>query len=180
MPIIIGIIVLLASIGLLALRRFRGGLSSITLLEYQRAVLYRRGLPVREVGPGRHRLWTGREKLVTVDNRPIQVSFENQGVALRDGSTAVYGITATARVQDTRKAIYCARNYNQMPSFVLLCSTRLVLNGLTASQLAGSKDVVVEEIINRAKQRLADAGLELLAFRFSQLSVAAIAPRAAE
>lgn len=170
----------MASIGLLILGRFKGRLSSSTLLEYQRAVLYRRGLPVREVGPGRHRVWTGSEKLITVDTRPIQVSFENQEVALRDGSTALYSFSGSARVQDTQKAIYCARNYNQMPSFVLLCSTRLVLNGLTASQLAGSKDVLVEEITNRSKPRLAAAGLELLAFRFSQLSVAAIGPRAAE
>lgn len=165
---------------LVFLGRFRGRLSSFTLLEYQRAVLYRRGLPVREVGPGRCRVWIGIEKLIIVDTRPIQVSFENQGVLLRDGSTALYGISGTARVQDSRKAIYCARNYNQMPSFVFLCCVRLVLNGLTASQFAGSKDAIVQEIINRAKPRLAAAGLELLAFRFSQLSVAAIAPRAAE
>ena len=180
MVIIIQTILLLSLIGLLLLGRFKGRLSSFTLLEYQRAVLYRRGFPVREVGPGRCRVWIGIEKLIIVDVRPMQVSFENQGVLLRDGSTAIYGISGTARVQDSRKAIYCARNYNQMPSFVLLCSTRLVLNGRTASQLAGSKDAVLDEIINRAKPRLAAAGLELLAFRFSQLSVASITPRAAE
>lgn len=180
MAIIIQTIVLLSLVSILLLGRFKGRLSSFTLLEYQRAVLYRRGLPVKDVGPGRYRVWIGIEKLIIVDIRPIQVSFENQNVLLRDGSTAIYGISGTARVHDSRKAIYCARNYNQMPSFVLLCSTRLVLNGLTASQLAGGKDVVVEEIINRAKPRLAAAGLELLAFRFSQLSVAPIKPRAAE
>lgn len=180
MAIIIQTIVLLSLISLLLLGRFRGRPSSFTLLEYQRAVLYRRGLPVREVGPGRCRVWLGIEKLIIVDVRPMQVSFENQGVLLRDGSTAIYGISGTARVQDSRKAIYCARNYNQMPSFVLLCSTRLVLNRLTASQIAGTKDAIVQEIINRIKPRLAAAGLELLAFRFNQLSVATIAPRAAE
>jgi hypothetical protein len=180
MAIIVGIIVLLACIGRLSLDLFKGRPTSSTLLEYQRAVLYRQGLPVKEVGSGRYRVWTRREKLVIVDARPIQVTFENQGVALRDGSTAVYGISGTARVQDARKAIYCARNYSQVPSFVLLCCTRLILNGLTASQLRSSKDTVVEEIISRAKPRLAAAGFELLAFRLSQLSVDASTPRAAE
>jgi SPFH domain / Band 7 family len=180
MAIIIDLFVFLGFLGLLAVGRFKGRLSSFTLLEYQRAVLYRRGLPIKEVGAGHHRVWTGSEKLIIVDTRPIQVSFENLGVALRDGATAVYGISGTAKVQDTRKAIYCARNYNQVPSFVLLCCTRFILNALTVSQLGGSKDAVVEEIINRAKPRLADAGFELLAFRFSQLSVVANAPRAAD
>lgn len=178
MPIVIASVILLAAIGLLVVGRFKGRLSSFTLLEYQRAVFYRRGLPVREVGPGRHRVWTGSEKLIIVDTRPIQVSFENQEVALRDGSSASYGFLGNARVQDTRKAIYCARNYNQMPGFVLLCCTRSVFNSLTSGQLGGSKDSIVEEIINRAKPRLAAAGFELLAFRFSQLSVASITPRA--
>jgi hypothetical protein len=173
MAITIGIIALLVSIGLVALRQFKGRLTSFTLLEYQRAVLYRQGLPIREVGPGRYRVWAGSEKLIIVDTRAIQVSFENQAVALRDGSTAVYGISGTATVQDVRKAIYCARNYNQVPSFVLLCCTRLTLNGFTVNELRGSKDGVAQEIINCAKPRLGAAGFELLAFRLSQISVTA-------
>jgi hypothetical protein len=160
MAITIGIIALLVSIGLVALRQFKGRLTSFTLLEYQRAVLYRQGLPIREVGPGRYRVWAGSEKLIIVDTRAIQVSFENQAVALRDGSTAVYGISGTATVQDVRKAIYCARNYNQVPSF-------------TVNELRGSKDGVAQEIINCAKPRLGAAGFELLAFRLSQISVTA-------
>jgi regulator of protease activity HflC (stomatin/prohibitin superfamily) len=173
MAIVIGIIVFLGSLGLVAVGILRGRSISFTLLEYQRAVLYRRGLPVRELGSGRHRVWSGIEKLIIVDTRPIQVSFENHGVALRDGSTAIYAVSGTACVQDVRKAIYCARNYNQVPGFVLLCCTRLILNGFAANELRGSKDTVAEKITDRAKPRLAAAGFELLAFHLSQLSVAA-------
>ncbi|MFZ0635502.1 MAG: SPFH domain-containing protein [Candidatus Acidiferrales bacterium] len=172
------LIVFLSFMILVALSRLTGRPTSVILLEYQRAVLYRRGLPVREVGPGRHWVWTGSEKLMIVDTRPIQVSYENQRVALADGSTAEYSISGTARVQGARKASYCARNYNQLPGFVLICCARLTLNGFTANQLRVGKDHVVEEIINRAKPRLAAAGFELLAFRISQLSVAGGTPRA--
>src|SRR5579872_1598040 len=103
--ILIPLVALLACIGLLAVRVFKGSLTSVTLLEYQRAVLYRRGLPVKEVGAGRYRVWSGTEKLIIVDTRPIQVSFENQAVVLREGSTAVYGISATARVENAREVI---------------------------------------------------------------------------
>lgn len=180
MAIMFEIIALLVVLGLLAIGRFKGRLASVTLLEYQRAVLYRRGAPVKELRAGRYRVWAGSEKLIIVDTRPVQVSFENQGAALRDGSAAVYGISGTARVQDTRKAIYCARNYNQVPGFVLSCCARLILNGLTANELGGNKDRLAQEVIDRAKPRLAAAGFELIAFRFSQLSVATITPRAAD
>jgi hypothetical protein len=168
---------LLCMIGIVAFRVEIGFPSRVNLLEYQRAVLYRRGLPIKDVGSGRHRVWIGSEKMIIVDIRPIQVSLENQQVSLEDASTAIFGISATAQVQDIRKAIYCARNYNQVPAFVFLSCSSLVLNKHTANQLRGSKDSVVEEITNLAKPRLAEAGFELTSFRLGQLSVASIPSR---
>src|SRR5581483_11228896 len=88
----------------------------VNLLEYQRAVLYRKGLPLKDVGPGRHRVWVGSEKLIIVDARPIQISLDNQAVLRADGTMALYGISGTARVADTRKVLYSAQNYNQFPA----------------------------------------------------------------
>ena len=113
----------------------------------------------------------GSEKLIIVDARPIQISFENQAVLLADGSTAVYGISGTARVRDTRKVLYSAQNYNQVPAFILLCSSRFVLNGLCANDLKSIKDGIVEAIVTHAKPKLETAGFELLALRVSPVSV---------
>jgi len=180
MTIAIQLIIWLSLIGFLVCIRTKGWPVRVTLLEYQRAVLYRRGLPIKEVDYGSHRVWNGTEKLIIVDTRPIQVSIENSTVALRDDMAAVYGISGSARVQDARKAIYSARNYNQVPAFVLVCCTRLVLNGLTSQELRSGKDRIVEQITNLAKSRLADAGLELLGFRLNVISISAIKPRSTE
>ncbi len=153
-----------------AMRVFGGRPSRVTLLEYQRAVLYRKGRPVREVGTGRHLIFTGVEKLMVVDTRPIQVSYEDQAVALRDGSAALYGVSGAARVQDARKAIYSAGNYNHVPAFVLLCCARFVLNGCTPAELK-VKEAVADRIVERAKPRLAAAGFELMSFRLTQFAV---------
>jgi len=153
-----------------AMRLFGGRPGSATLLEYQRAVLYRKGLPVREMGTGRHLIFTGIEKLMVVDTRPIQVSCEDQVVALKDGSAALYGVSGAARVQDARKAIYSAGNYNHVPAFVLLCCARFVLNGCTPTELR-AKDAVAERIVERAKPRLVAAGFELISFRLTQFAV---------
>jgi hypothetical protein len=153
-----------------AMRVFGGRPGSVTLLEYQRAVLYRKGLPVREVGTGRHLIFTGVEKLMIVDTRPIQVSYEDQAISLRDGSSALYGVSGAARIQDARKAIYSAGNYNHVPAFVLLCCARLVMNGCTAVELK-AKDAVAAQIVERARPRLAAAGFELISFRLTQFAI---------
>jgi SPFH domain / Band 7 family len=156
---------------LVALRIFGGRPAFFNLLEYQRAVLYRRGLRVRVVGSGRHLVYTGIQKLMILETRPIQVSFEDQCVSLRDGLSAVYSISGGARVQDAWKAIYSAANYRDIPAYVFLCSARLVLNGCNKIQLRTNTGAIEEEIVRIAKSRLETAGFELLSFRLSQCSV---------
>src|SRR5271165_2818895 len=150
-------------------RPFVGTPSSFALLPHQRGVLYRRGLPVREVGPGKHRVWAGVEKIFFLDARPIQINFESRAVALQDGYTAVYGFSATAEVRDVSKVLYSAVTFSQVPAYVLLCSARAVLNASTRSQLRVNKEAVVSEIVNHARPRLAAAGFDLPMFRMTQL-----------
>jgi|SRR5450432_344027 hypothetical protein len=162
----------MGAIAILVARLYTGTPSSYALLPHQRGILYRRDLPVREVGPGKHRVWTGVEKIFFLDTRPIQVHVDHRAVALQDGYTAVYGFSATAEVRDVRKVLYAAAAFSQLPAYVLLCSARAVLNGCTRSQVQADKDAVALEIGNRAKTRLAAAGFELATFRMNQLVVA--------
>jgi hypothetical protein len=170
------IFLLLAYAALIGLFLYVGYPSRFTLLEHQRGILFRRGLPVRELGPGRYWIWTKREKVFWLDVRPIQVSFDNQGAVLNDGAAAVFGLLGSARIADAHKATYCARNCSQVPGFVLHCCTRSVLNSLPATQISDSKEKLADEIISRVTPRLAAAGLELLSFRLTHLSLAAPPP----
>jgi hypothetical protein len=155
----------------LGTRLYAGQFAGVTLLEYQRGVIYRQGKPVQDVGPGRYRVWTGIDKVIHLDTRPIQVSYEAQQVGLKDGTSAQYAIAASARVQDPRKALYSSVNYAQIPAFVFLSCARSVLNNSTSSQLKLRPEAASEQIIERAKPRLAAAGFELLAFRMPQLEI---------
>lgn len=145
--------------------------TTVVLLPYQRGVLFRRGIPLRDVGPGKHRVWSGTEILIHADVRPVSVNYENQVVALQDGFAALYGFSATAQVCDIRKAIYCARNYSQLPAAVLLRCTRLHLNASSKSALSVEKQAIVDRITKEAKARLEQSGFELLSFRLTQLAV---------
>lgn len=145
--------------------------TNVVLLPYQRGVLFRRGTPIRDVGAGKHRVWSGSEILIHGDVRPVSVNYENQVVALQDGFAAMYGFSASAQVRDIRKAIYCARNYSQLPASVLLCVTRRHLNASSKSALPVEKQVIINRIMQEAKARLDQSGFDLLSFRLTQLVI---------
>ena len=169
---LINIVILSAIVAIvLAIRFFAGGYATVTLVEYQRGVIYRNGLPVRNVGPGRYRVWSGFEKILHLDSRPVQVSYENQSVGLRDGPAAQYSLFGSAELRDVRKAIYSSTNAALIPSYVLLCCARSVLNASTSNELKLSRDAVVAKIMERAKPRLDAAGFELLSFRLPQIAI---------
>ncbi|MGB9237099.1 MAG: SPFH domain-containing protein [Terriglobales bacterium] len=161
----------------IVIRRYIGKLTTVTLLQYQTGVIFKKGYPVREVGPGQFRVWAGPEKMFTLDKRPIVVTFENQSVALADGATAVYGFSAVAEITDASKALYSARNFNHYPFFALLCCARLSLNRWPSPALVSSQQDLVHQITGEAKQRLVGAGFNLQSFRFTHFAVASPAPQ---
>ena len=148
-------------IGLIWYFERRGKPTTVTLLPYQRGVLFRTGLPLRDVGPGKHRVWTGTELLVHGDTRPVSVNYENLVVALQDSTAALYGFSANAHVQDMRKAIYSARDYTSVPAFVLLRCARRHLNGCSAAALKLEREAIINRITDDATKRLAATGFAL-------------------
>jgi len=175
MPVI-GILFWCCLLVLVGIRRFVGWPTTVTLLQYQSGILYRKGYPVRDVGPGRVRMWAGIEKVITVDTRSIPVSFENRAVALTDGQTAVFGFSGNADVNDAHKALYSAQNFNQVPAYVLLVCSRAVLNQHSSANLKISQNLIEGKIAEQAKERLKNQGFNLLSFRLTQLSIAGPPP----
>lgn len=169
-----------AIIGLAVYFHRRGKPTTVALLPYQCGVLFRQGVPLRDVGPGKHRVWTGSEILVHGDVRPVSVNYENQVVALQDGFVALYGFSASAQVRDIRKAIYSARNYSQVPVAVLLRCTRRTLNACSRSSFPLEKVAIVKRITEEAKSRLDQAGFELLSFHLTQLAIGTTQPPQAQ
>jgi hypothetical protein len=166
----------LVIVGVYAFQYFVGFPSNHSLTPFQCGILYRRGRPVREVGPGRHRVFVGSEKIIFLDKRPIQVSIENRAVALADGMIAVYGFAASAEVNDVKKALYTSAAYTQVPAFVALCVTRGVLNRCRSDQFRIGRAALEEAMTAACRSRLVSAGFELLSFRITQLGVAAPIP----
>jgi hypothetical protein len=170
----------LAVVGINVLRYYNliGYPSSYTLTQFQSGILYRRGKPIRTVGPGRHRIISGIDRIFFLDKRPIQVNVEHRAVGLEDGGIAVYGFSVSAQVGDVRKALYASATYNQIPAFVTLCAVRQMLNQCRTNQIATGRVALEGEITSGCRSRLAAAGFDLISFRFTQLGIAAPAPSA--
>ena len=142
-----------------------------TLLPYQAGVFFRKGHPSGEVGPGRHRVFLGREKIHFLDVRPIEVRTENRGVYLANGKAAVYGFSASARVSNVTKALYASSNYTQLPAFATLAACRSVLNQSADSASSSPRAALEEQVANDCKIRLAALGFELISFKLTQFAV---------
>lgn len=160
-----------AIVGLLLYFRHFGRPTTVTLLPYQRGVLFKRGKPVRDCGPGKHRVQSGTELLVHLDVRPISIHHENLVVSLQDGYVAGYGISGSVQVGDVRKALYSARNYAHVPPATLLRCTRKELSACSSEALRTQQNAIAGRIAEQAKARLEAAGFELLSFRLTQLVV---------
>src|SRR5262249_25876133 len=164
-------------IGIAVYFGYRGKPTRVILLEYQRGVLYKRGFPVRDVGPGRYWVWAGTELLCHADTRPMSISPQKQAVSLQDGATAVYSFLASVQARDIRKVIYSAIHYEQIPHATIRRCVRLALNLRTGEEVRRDLEVIIQEVTREAKARLSAAGFDLLSFRITELSV--VVPNAA-
>lgn len=160
-----------AIVGIYALRYWVGWPSHHTLLPFQAGILYRRGRPVRELGPGRHRVFLGIEKIIFLDKRPIHVNVDRRAVLLVDGGTAIYSFAASAELRDVRKAIYASATYSQLPAFVTLCVVRSILSGSKSSGFRGGEAALMEEMTAKCRTRLEAAGFELTGLRLTSLEI---------
>jgi len=164
----------IAGIGVIAFLLFfqkHGRLTTVSLLPYQRGILYRRGYPVRDVGPGKHRVWAGSELLVHGDMRPITVNYDKLIVGLQDGLAAQYGFSANVEVQNLRKAVYSARNFTNIPHATLLRCARRCLGVYSGKSIQFEKEAAISRITVEAGTRLNKAGFELVSFRLTELAV---------
>jgi regulator of protease activity HflC (stomatin/prohibitin superfamily) len=158
-------------LGIVGVRFYVGKPTYLTLLEYQQGVLYRKGRPVRDLKPGRIRVWAGIEQVIVLDTRTIPIRFENRAVTLVDGMTAVYGFSGSATIQDARRTLYSAQRFSEVPIVVLLSCSRSALNCYASNELRMNERTIEAEISQQAKLKLEAQGFNLLTFRLTQFEV---------
>jgi len=162
--------------GLLFLDDYIKRRSQHTLTEYQRGAFFQKGMFVREVGAGVHKVLLGRDYIVYGDVRPISFNFERQTVALRDGSFAQYSFYATAEVRSFKAALFSVRDYSEMPYYILRRELRAAIFAQDPQNFSISRRSIENAVRERLGVQLESAGFELKDFRLTNLHVSESGP----
>lgn len=174
MEVLVAFIVIIAVVGgVLSASDYLKRRSSHTVMEFQRGILFRKGMPYEDVGPGVHSTLLGRDFVVYGDVRSTSMNFENQTVAMRDGSFAQYSFFASATVRDFRKAVYSARNFTEMPYYILRRAVRGTISRQGREISAAGTNALEKNIQQRASKELEEVGFSLDEFSLSHLQLSA-------
>ncbi|GAB2823188.1 hypothetical protein GCM10022221_21580 [Actinocorallia aurea] len=87
----------------------------VTVMDWERTLLYRDGRFQRVLEPGRHRVWPAqRHKTLPVDLRPRVLHVAGQEVLTRDGLSLRLSVAAAWAVTDPRAYVMGAKNADQV------------------------------------------------------------------
>jgi len=141
-----------------------GVLSSSTVEEGHRGVLFVDGAYVETLEPGKYGFWKrGRNaKVYTVDIREKVVDVSGQEIMTADKVTLRLNAVAAYRVTDPVKAVMATDDLRQ----ALYRETQLALRAAVGTReldvLLSDKDVVTEELLTVIRRRSAEFGVEVI------------------
>lgn len=170
-PVVTLLFVVAIVVGLVWLMRYLRLRTHVIVMEYERGVVFRKGLPFKDVGPGRYAIIREREFLVRIDVRPKTVSAEQQAVGMQDGRFAVYSLFASTSISDPRKAMYSARDYNEVPIYAVRRRSRSAIASQTAASLSIGVSGLTSMIAKEVSQDLQRTGMRLDEFKITRFEV---------
>src|SRR6516164_680990 len=135
-------------------KRFISGLFAIvTIYEYQRGLLYRKGRIQRVLEAGQYMIFRPWQATTIVDMRDVVLSLTNQEIVCTDNLGLRLSVAATYRVADPVKAIQQSQSYYN----AIYLEAQLALRDSTAG-------LKVEEVLSQ-RNELSKRFLELLTER---------------
>jgi regulator of protease activity HflC (stomatin/prohibitin superfamily) len=141
MEVLIGVLVVLAIFGLIAL-----GASVRVLREYERGVIFRLGRLIALKGPGLILLIPFIDRMVKVDLRTVTLNIPPQEVITRDNVPSSVNAVAYFRVIDANRAIVEVENYLLATSQIAQTALRSVLGKAELDQLLAERERLNEEL----------------------------------
>jgi len=141
MEVLIGVLVVLAIFGLIAV-----GASVRVLREYERGVIFRLGRLIALKGPGLILLIPFIDRMVKVDLRTVTLNIPPQEVITRDNVPSSVNAVAYFRVVDANRAIVEVENYLLATSQIAQTALRSVLGKAELDQLLAERERLNEEL----------------------------------
>lgn len=139
-----------------ALRRGR----PVTVNQWERAVLFRRGALVDTLGPGAHRRWTAGYTLRHVDMRPWILQVPTQEIPTADGVNVKVTVAGRVRVADAATYVTAAQDPTAALYLGVQVAVRELIANTTVDQLLAARGETGAQLAG-AVRGVADLGLAL-------------------
>jgi regulator of protease activity HflC (stomatin/prohibitin superfamily) len=139
--------------------------ATLTVAEWERAVLLRHGRVERVLEPGLHRFWRFGCSVRTVDTRPWIISLPSQEVPTADGVPVKVTVAGRARVTDAVAYVTATRMPEPFVYLAIQVAVRDVLAATTLEELLGGRAALGERLTERAGAEQAGVTLDGLVIK---------------
>ena len=140
----------------------RGPFLKVTIFEFQRGLLYRRGRFVRVLDPGVYWLRARDTFVRVIDVRPVLVTIPGQEVLTADGVTLKTSIAARYEIADVDVAINKVVDVLAEFYAVMQLALRQIVGGAKIDELLEARERFGDRLVERGAGPVGELGLRLL------------------
>jgi regulator of protease activity HflC (stomatin/prohibitin superfamily) len=136
-------------------------LATITVMDWQRTLLFEDGRLTRLLEPGRHRYRGRRTKLETVDIRPRNLDVHGQDLLTSDGLTVRVSVLAVWRVSGVVAFVTGSTNPYQMLYAALQLAVRDAVAAATLDEVIADRARLSAGLVEAVTPRIEGLGIAL-------------------
>lgn len=136
-------------------------MAKITVMDWQRVLLFTDGRFTRALPPGRHRYRKRRSSLHTLDIRPRSTIIPGQELLTSDGVTLKLSALATWRIADPLAYLTASANPEQMLYTAVQLAVRDATAAVTYDEVIADRGRLSAGLVEAASVQVAGLGIEL-------------------
>ncbi len=135
---------------------------TIVVSDTQKALLFKNGIFVKVLEPGRHRFWGKKYSTRSFDMRPTNCIVPSQEVLSKDLVSVRVSLRMRFRVTDPLKAHRSSVNYQEDIYTFAHDAIRILVNSHTISETLEIKESFGHLLLESVRERVSELGCELL------------------
>jgi regulator of protease activity HflC (stomatin/prohibitin superfamily) len=163
MDIIFSLLFIAAIIGLsIGFLYILGSFKQITIFDYERGVVYRRGRFHRILSAGAYWLFTRIDTIQKIDIRTRFLTIPGQEILSSDNISVKVSIALSFRVDDPQKALSSTANYTEALYLIMQLGMRDLFSATPIESLLAERPAMSKKLFEETKDKVSEIGLTLL------------------
>ncbi len=141
----------------------------VTVFEYQRGLLYRKGRFVSVLMPGRYLIYKPAASIRVLDARRRFVTVPGQEVVTSDGVTVKVSLAARFEISDPAKAVNEIENYESAFYLIVQIALRSLAASTSVEELTADRADASARLSEMAGPSVAELGLNLVSVEIKDI-----------